>query len=93
MPRPEPCSICGDPEPFHVHHNDERIEDYFTVGRGQSDFMAAQVWRRRALRAEAVLAHSNLFEAFCGGWEAIDDTVELVDRKRVRVSFDEWLRR
>lgn len=49
------CSICGDWEPFHVHNGDERIDDYFTVGRGMTDFLAAQEWKRRALEAEAQL--------------------------------------
>jgi hypothetical protein len=47
------CNICGDTEPFHVHDGDRRIDDYFTVGRGQTDFTAAQAWRERALKAEA----------------------------------------
>lgn len=49
------CRICGDDEPFHVHDGGKRIEDYFTVGRGQTDFQAAQAWRARALAAEAGL--------------------------------------
>jgi hypothetical protein len=52
---PKACRICGDTEPVHVHHGDRRIEDYFTVGRGESDFMAALRWKRRALQAEAKL--------------------------------------
>jgi hypothetical protein len=43
------CSICGDAEPVHAHNGKERIEDYFTVGRGQSDFEAAKFWKRRYL--------------------------------------------
>lgn len=46
------CAICGDDEPVHVHRGDERIEDYFVVGRGESDFMAARRWKQRALEAE-----------------------------------------
>lgn len=47
----EACSICGDDEPFHVHdHNGERIERYFTVGRGQTDFQAALAWKDQAGR-------------------------------------------
>lgn len=49
------CSICGDTEPFHVHHGDKRIDDYFTVGRGMTDFEAAKAWRERALKAEKLL--------------------------------------
>lgn len=45
----QPCAVCGDPEPSHVHHDGERIDDYFTVGRGESDFQAATRWKRRAL--------------------------------------------
>jgi hypothetical protein len=41
------CSICGDAEPYHVHSGPERIEDYFTVGRGQSDLEAAQGWKAK----------------------------------------------
>lgn len=47
-----PCSICGDDEPSHVHHNGQRIEDYFTVGRGQSDFDAALLWQQRYFSAK-----------------------------------------
>lgn len=47
-----PCEICGDAEPSHVHYEGGRIEDYFTVGRGESDFAAAQRWQRRATDAE-----------------------------------------
>jgi hypothetical protein len=46
------CAVCGDDEPVHVHCGKKRIEDYFTVGRGESDFAAALRWRERALRAE-----------------------------------------
>lgn len=49
------CAVCDDPEPFHVHLQDRRIEDYFTVGRGQSAFDAADAWKTRALRAERTL--------------------------------------
>lgn len=51
----QPCTICGDPEPSHVHDWDERIEDYFTVGRGESEFDAARRWKGRAYRAEQAL--------------------------------------
>jgi len=44
------CRICQDDEPFHVHHGDKRIENYFTVGRGMTDFDAALEWQRRYLR-------------------------------------------
>lgn len=52
VPNVAACAICGDEEPFHVHDGDRRIEDYFTVGRGQTDFEAAVAWKRRALEAE-----------------------------------------
>lgn len=55
----QPCRICGDSEPFHVHYRGERIEGYFTVGRGQTGFQAAQAWQRRALAAEADLAKAR----------------------------------
>jgi len=51
----QPCEICGDPEPVHVHdnaHDMARIEDYFTVGRGEDEMQAANRWKTRALRAE-----------------------------------------
>jgi hypothetical protein len=51
------CNICGDLEPFHVHDGDKRIEDYFTVGRGHTDFSAAKAWKARALAAEAAREH------------------------------------
>lgn len=47
----KPCRICSDPEPHHVHNGDERIEDYFTVGRGQTDFQAALSWQEKYQRA------------------------------------------
>lgn len=50
-----PCGICGEHEPHHVHNDGERIEDYFTVGRGQSDFQAALSWQRKY----AALAHER----------------------------------
>lgn len=43
------CSICGDDEPFHVHSQGKRIENYFTVGRGQTDFQAADAWKKKYL--------------------------------------------
>jgi hypothetical protein len=48
---PRPCRICGDQEPHHVHHGGSRIEDYFTVGRGQTDFQAALSWQQKYLAA------------------------------------------
>lgn len=53
---PKPCTVCGDAEPVHVHDGDKRIEDYFVVGRGETDFGAAKRWKIRALVAEAQLA-------------------------------------
>jgi hypothetical protein len=50
------CTICGDLDPVHVHDGERRIEDYFVVGRGQTDFSAARYWKRRALQAERKLA-------------------------------------
>lgn len=50
------CTICGDTEPFHVHVNGGRMEDYFTIGRGMSDLAAARAWKDRALAAERALA-------------------------------------
>jgi hypothetical protein len=49
---PKACSICGDSEPSHVHHEGRRIEDYFTVGRGETEMEAARRWKARALAAE-----------------------------------------
>lgn len=46
------CSICGDLEPFHVHDGKKRIDDYFTVGRGMTDLIAARLWKDRAMDAE-----------------------------------------
>lgn len=58
----QPCTICGDTEPVHVHKNgpdmepmQDRIEDYFTVGRGETDMEAADRWKNRALAAEVEL--------------------------------------
>lgn len=61
------CLVCGDDEPFHVHHQGRRIEGYFTVGRGQSNFDAARAWKARAVElereremlAEAVIRHAR----------------------------------
>lgn len=53
------CSICGDDEPFHIHGPSGLIEDFFTVGRGMTDFEAAVAWRRRALEAETELDHER----------------------------------
>jgi hypothetical protein len=52
------CKICGDHEPVHVHVGDERIEDYFTVGRGESDMDAARRWQARTVAAEKRLAEA-----------------------------------
>lgn len=49
------CSICGSPEPFHVHDGDRRIDSYFTIGRGLTDFESAEIWKSRALRAQRAL--------------------------------------
>lgn len=46
------CHICGDAEPVHVHNGPDRIEDYFVVGRGETDLGAARRWKERALDAE-----------------------------------------
>ena len=46
------CSICGDLEPFHVHLEGKRIDNYFTIGRGMTDLVAARLWKQRALEAE-----------------------------------------
>jgi hypothetical protein len=46
------CTICGDLEPFHVHHNGRRIDDHFVIGRCSSALVAAEAWRVRALQAE-----------------------------------------
>lgn len=59
----EPCTVCGDTEPSHVHHNGLRIDDYFTVGRGETDFDAAVRWKRRALAAERGLQPDREGEA------------------------------
>jgi hypothetical protein len=50
------CSICGDSEPFHVHDQGQRIENYFTVGRGMSEMDAARAWQARAVAAEQRVA-------------------------------------
>lgn len=50
------CEICGSTEAFHVHDGEIKIPDYFTVGRGMTDFQAAQAWKVRALTAEKALA-------------------------------------
>lgn len=47
------CAICGNSEPFHVHNQGERIEDYFLVGRGLDEMGAARIWKVRAVGAEA----------------------------------------
>lgn len=47
------CEVCGDPEPTHVHNGGKRIDDYFCVGRGETDFDAAERWKARALAAES----------------------------------------
>ena len=56
------CTICGDDEPFHVHNEGKRIEDYFTVGRGQTDFGAAEAWKHRVLTAVAIFLASEAAE-------------------------------
>jgi hypothetical protein len=49
------CGICGDAEPCHAHDGDNRIEDYLTVGRGETPAAAAMRWQARAFRAEEAL--------------------------------------
>ena len=53
------CSICLDSERHHVHDGDRRIENYFTVGRGQSEMDAAREWHVRATRAEREVDEAN----------------------------------
>lgn len=54
------CRLCGSTEPFHVHlgwqsEGGRVLEEYFTVGRGLSEFESAQEWQRRAkARAKAL---------------------------------------
>lgn len=51
------CTYCGDTEPHHVHDAEgQRIEDYFTVGRGQTEFQAAQSWRAKYEKCRRALA-------------------------------------
>lgn len=52
----QPCTICGDLEPTHVHNTDgSRIEAFFTVGRGENEMSAAIRWQGRARRAERLV--------------------------------------
>jgi len=55
----KPCRICGDTEPFHVHDNGRRIENYFTVGRGMSEMDAAREWKKRAGRNEETVSEAR----------------------------------
>jgi hypothetical protein len=48
----KPCTKCGSMEPFHIHHGDRVIQDYFLIGRVNSDMEAARIWKQRALKAE-----------------------------------------
>ena len=68
------CRICGEPEPSHVHNDGKRIEHYFTVGRGESDFMAALRWRDLAEAREAELAEARrLLRDIYRYWVAADE--------------------
>lgn len=53
------CAICGDTEPFHTHNEGQRIEDYFTVGRGLSEFESALLWQRKAKKRAADLKQAK----------------------------------
>jgi hypothetical protein len=50
------CAICGDEERHHCHNGGTRIENYFTIGRGQDELDAAREWHGRAVAAEAEVA-------------------------------------
>ena len=65
------CSICGDPEPSHVHLQEHRIDDYFTVGRGQTDFQAALMWQQRYTALKRAL-HERLYQAVLNHWIVYD---------------------
>ena len=49
------CRICGSDEPYHAHDGDKLIPDYFTIGRGQTEFEAAQAWKLRHQRTQRAL--------------------------------------
>jgi hypothetical protein len=51
----EPCTICADVEPHHVHDRAERIDDYFLIGRGQTDEEAARSWQTKHDGAQYVI--------------------------------------
>jgi len=72
------CKICGDTEPFHVHNQGERIEDYFIIGRGQSDFDAAQVWKRKYhTQKRTVGALEDAIDFTIGSYQKFDDPVPM----------------
>lgn len=56
------CKICGDTEPHHVHDEmglvgapEERIENYFLIGRGQTDMEALRSWQSKYDDAQRII--------------------------------------
>ena len=90
-----PCKICGDRDPVHVHTGSApnfegpRIEDYFTVGRGQTDFSAARYWKRRTARAEQEVA---ALRADVERWMQRSERDDQAARA-LRAERDEWANR
>jgi hypothetical protein len=90
------CTICGDSEPFHVHVGKQepgarRIEEYFTVGRGLTEFEAALLWKMRAKDRRSALEDAEI-EVACIAQGLHDGTLEADEAAEQLATLSEQMR-